>query len=162
MDWGDITDNIPIIATIVGLILLQIFLRRRRGPETGQRYIVESLMSEIRVNLRLAEVLAEGEPIKRFITTNWKINRNKIDFLEQPVQSSLTDAFTIAEDYNQQVAASKKYRSTSYIASIDVQKLQTKLDSSKEGLEQWMLKTTGSKEPPPESPGMFDSLIGKR
>jgi hypothetical protein len=162
MDWGDITENIPIIAMIIGLILLQIFLRRRRGPQTGNQYIAESLMSEIRVNLRLAEVLAEGEPIKRFITTAWKINRNKIEFLEQQVQSALTDAFTIAEDYNQQVAASRKYRSTSYIASIDVQKLQAKLTSSKEGLEQWFLSTTGSKEPPTQSPGIFDGLIGRR
>jgi len=162
MDFGDITENIPIIAMIIGLIVLQFFLRRRRKPETGQRYIAESLMSEIRVNLRLAEVLSEGEQIKRFITTSWKINKNKIDFLEQPVQSALTDAFTIAEDFNQQVAASRKYKSTSYIASIDVQKLKAKLTNSKEGLEQWFLNTTGSKEPPPQSPGMFDSLLGGR
>ena len=162
MDFGDITENIPIIAMIVGLILLQIFLRRRRSPDQSNRYIVEGLMSEIRVNLRLAEVLSEGEQIKRFITTSWKINRNKLDFLEQQVHSALTDAFTIAEDFNQQVAASKKYKSNSYIASIDVEKLKTKLNSSKEGLEQWFLNTTGSKEPPPKSPGMFDSLIGGR
>ena len=162
MDFGDIGENLPFIALIIGLILLQFFLRRRRSPETTQERIAELLASEVRVNLRLAEVLAAGEPIKRFITTNWRINKNKVDFFEQALQVALTDAFTIAEDYNQQVNAAKKFKSAGYIASIDVEKLKDKLTKSKEGLEQWFLSKTGSKEPPPKTPGMFDSLLGGR
>ena len=162
MDFGDIGENLPIIGLIIGLILLQFFLRRRRSPVTTQQGIVESLMSEVRVNLRLAEVLSSGEQIKRFITTNWQISKNKIDFLDQSVQVNLTDAFMIADDFNLQVATSKKYKSTSYLASIDVEKLKDKLTKSKEGLEEWLVSKTGSKEPPPKTPGVFDSLLGGR
>ncbi len=162
MDFGDIGENIPVIATIIGLILLQLFLRRRRKPETTQQGIVENLLSEVRLNLRLAEVISSGQQIKRFMTTSWRINNNKLDFLEQSLQVTLTDAFTIAEDFNQQVAAAKKYKSTSYTASIDAIKLTEKLTKSREGLEEWLLAKTGTKEPATKTPGIFDDLIGKR
>lgn len=162
MDFGDISENIPIIALIIGLILLQFFLRRRRSPVTTQTQIVQNLLSEVRLNLRLAEILVSGEQIKRLLTTSWKINRNKIEFLEQSLQVNLTDAFTIAEDFNQQVAASKKYKSLSYIASIDAEKLKDKLTKSKEGLEEWLFSKTGTKEPIQKSPGIFDDLLGRR
>lgn len=162
MDFGNLGENLPIIGLIIGLILLQFFLRRRRSAATTQQDVVERLMSEIRLNLRLAEVLSSGEQIKRFITTNWQLNKNKIDFLAQPVQVNLTDAFMIADDFNLQVATSKKYKSASYIASIDVPKLKDKLTKSQEGLEAWLVSTTGSKEPPPKTPGAFDSLLGGR
>jgi len=161
MDFGDIGENIPIIALIIGLILLQFFLRRRRSPATTQTQVVQTLLSEVRLNLRLAEVMISGEQIKRLITTNWKINRNKIEFLDQSLQGNLTDAFMIAEDFNQQVATSRKYKSTSYIANIDALKLKNKLTKIKEGLEQWLLSKTGTREPV-EKTGMFDDLIGRR
>lgn len=162
MDFGSIEENLPLIALVIALILLQFFLRRRRSPETSQLRIAEVLASEVRVNLRLAEVLADGEQIKRFITTSWTMHKNKVDFFEQALQVNLTDAFTIAEDYNQQVNAAKKFKSVGYIASIDVEKLRDKLTKCKEGIEQWFLAKTGSKEPPPKTPGMFDYLLGGR
>jgi hypothetical protein len=160
MDFGDLSDNLPIIGTVIALILLQFFLRRRHNPQSSQAQIVQNLLSEVRVNLRLVDVLIDGEQIKRFIVTQWTINKNKLDFLDQSLQSALTDAFTIAEDYNQQVASYKKFRTALYIASINAGKMKEKLTQSKTEMEKWLIAKTGTKDPAGKS-GYFDDLIGK-
>ncbi len=162
MDWGNIQENLPIIIAAIVLLLLQFVIRRRRSPESKQIEIIQNLMSEININLRLAEVLISGEQIKRLLATSWRINKNKLEFLDTAVQANLNDAFMIVEDFNQQVTASKKYGSITYIASINADRLKEKLTKSKEGLEQWLLAKTGTKEPTQKPPGMFDFLIGKR
>ncbi len=161
MDFRD-PGNILFIAIIVGLLLLQFFLRRRRSPQATQQQIVQNLLPEVRFNLRLAEVLTLDWQAKKFMTTNWKINKNKLDFLDQSLQATLTDAYTIAEDFNQQLGIAKKYKSSGYLANIDLAKLKEKLTKSREGLEAWLLSKTGTKEPPPKYPSITDFLFGSR
>jgi hypothetical protein len=161
MDFGDIGENIPIIAIIIGLILLQFFLRRRRAPATTQQGIVQNLLAEVRLDLKLTEVFNFSQQARKFMTTSWQLHKSKLDFLDQSLQSTLSDAFTMAEDFNQQIAAAKKYKSTSYLASIDVDKLKDKLTKSREGLEEWLLSKVETKEPSPKYPGIFDDWTGK-
>ncbi len=162
MDFGDIGENLPIIVMVIALILLQFFLRRRRKPEGTQREIVQSLLSEVRMNLSLIEAFRFRSQVKKFEAASWQRNKTKLDFLDQPLQGALSDAFMIVEDFNQQVEAAKKYKSASYMVNIDADKLTKPLTKSKEGLEEWLLAETGTKEPPPQYPGMFDSLFGSR
>jgi len=154
--------NILIIAVIIGLLLLQFFLRRRRSPATTQQQIVQDLLPEVRFNLRLAEVLTLSYQAKKFIITSWQIYQNKLDFLDQPLQATLKDAYTIAEDFNQQLSIAKKHKSSGYMASIDLAKLKEKLTKSREGLEAWLLAKTGTKEPTQKPPSMFDIFFGGR
>ncbi len=161
MDFGNIGENIPFVLMIVGLILLQFFLRRRRSSETNPQEIAQSLLSEVKLNLRLAEVFTFHWQAKKFLTTNWQINKNKLDFLDQSLQGTLSDAFTIAEDFNQQIAAAKKYKSASYMASVDVGKLKGTLTKSEQGLEQWLQAKGGATEPPVKVPGVFDDWLGR-
>ena len=81
MDFGDIGSSWPLIVAVVVLLLLQIILRRRRGPETNNVGIVQNLISEMRLNLRLAEVFNHGKPGKKFLNTGWKLYGSKLDFL---------------------------------------------------------------------------------
>ncbi len=162
MNFENIGDNIWIIIIVIALLVLQFVIRRRRSPEATQIEIVQNLVSEVSIDLRLAEILISGEQVKRLLTTAWQLNKNKLDFLDTALQSDLNDAYMIAEDFNQQVAASKKYKSITYIASINAERLKEKLTKSKEGLEQWLLAKTGTKEPTQKPPGMFDMLIGRR
>ena len=161
MDFGDIGGNIPIIVTIIGLIVLQFFLRRKRTLETTPREIAQSLLSEVRLNLRLTEVFTFSYRTSKFMTTSWQINKNKLDFLNQSLQVALSDAFTMAEDFNQQIAAAKKYKSTSYMASVGVDKLKDKLTKSREGLEEWLQAKVGTIEPSVKIPGVFDGWLGR-
>lgn len=162
MDFGDIWGNLPFILGAIALIIIQYFLRRRRGPGASQLEIVQNLLAEVRLDLRLAEVFDFSSRAKRFMTTTWQLHKNKLDFLEQPLQKSVSEAFLMAEDFNQQIDSAKKYKSTSYIASINIDKLKGLLAACQQGLEQWLLLKVGTKNPPEKVPGMFDDLLGKR
>ena len=161
MDFGDIGENIPVIAMVIGLILLQFFLRRRRPQEVTHQGIAQNLLAEVRLNHRIAEAYTLGGKTRKFMTTSWQRYKNKLDFLDQSLQVTLSDAFTMAEDFNQQIAAAKKYKSTSYMASVNVDKLKGPLTKSEEGLGQWLQSKGGTTEPPLTIPGMFDDLLGK-
>ena len=129
--------------------------------ETRPQEVTEGLLSEVRLNLRLAEIFTFSHRARKFMTTTWQINKNKLDFLDQSLQITLSDAFTMAEDFNQQISAAKKYKSTSYLASIDVDKLKDKLTKSQEGLEEWLQAKVGTTEPSVKIPGVFDDWLGK-
>ena len=162
MDFKDIGANLPFIIGAIALVAIQYFLRKRRGPEANQQEIVQNLLAEVRLDLRLAEVFSFQYQAKRFMTTTWQLNKNKLDFLGKALEASMSNAFTMAEDYNQQIAAAKKYKSTSYIASVNMDKLKGLLAVCQEGLEQWLVLKVGSKDPPLRTPGVFDDLLGKR
>jgi len=161
MDFGDIGENIPIIALAIGLILLQFFLRRRRPPVATHQGIAQNLLAEVKLNHRMAEAFALGQQARKFMTTSWQRHKNKLDFLDQSLQVTLSDAFMMAEDFNQQMAAAKKYKSTSYLAGIDVDKLKGTLTKSWEGLEEWLSSKGETKESPAKAPGIFDAWLGR-
>jgi hypothetical protein len=162
MDFGDIGANIPTILTVVGLILLQFFLRRRRKPEVTHREIAQGLLTEVRLDQALAESFHLRRKPKKFEVVSWQLNKTKLDFLDQPLQVALSDAFTTIEDFNRQIDAAKKHKSASYMINVDVGKIKGPLSKSKQGLEEWLQLTTGTNEPPPKYPGMLDGLFGGR
>ena len=161
MDWGDIGGNIPVIVTVIGLIVLQFFLRRRRPPETSPREIAQNLLAEVMHDLKTAEAFTFHWQTRKFVVASWQRNKNKLDFLEQSLQISISDAFIMAQDFNQQIAAAKKHKSASYMASVNMDKLKGLLTKSEQGLEQWLTSETGTTEPPPKTPGIFDDWVGR-
>ena len=161
MDFGNIGSNIPAIVLAIALILLQLFLKRRRKPETTQQEIVRSLLSEVKLNQALAESYHLRQKPKKFEIVSWQRNKNKLDFLDKAVQVALTDAFTTAEDFNGQIEAAKKYKSASYMVNVNVGKIIEPLTKSRQGLEQWLLSKTGTKESSSKYPGIFDDWFGK-
>ena len=162
MDFDKIGENIPLIFTVIGLIFLQFFLRRGRKPAVRNQEVAEDLLLEVKINQALVETFPLRQKPKRFRATSWQMNKNKLDFLRQSLQIALSDAFTMIEDYNQQMEALKKYKSASDVVQINVGKLEEPLAKSKEGLEEWLMITTGKREPSPKYPGIFDDWFGGR
>ncbi len=162
MDFGAIGGNVPLIVAIIGLILLQFFLRRGRKPEIRHQEIVQSLLTEVRLNQALAGTFHLRQKPKKFEVVSWHMNKTKLDFLAQSLQGALSDAFGMAEDFNHQLEAVKKYKSASYLVNVNVDKLKDPLAKSRQGLEQWLLSKTGRKELAPGYPGIFDDWFGKR
>jgi len=160
MDFGDIGANVPLIVGVIILILAQFFLRRRRKPATTHKEIAQSLLSEVKLNQALVESFHLRQKPKKFETVSWRMNKTKLDFLDQALQVVLSDAFMIAEDFNQQIEAAKKYKSASYMVNVDTGKLKGPFTKSQQGLEQWLLSTAETKESPPKSPGLFDDFLG--
>lgn len=161
MDFGNLSEIMPVILVIIGLIALQFFLRRKDKSPSSHQHIVHAILSDIRINLRLVEILMEGEQIKRFAINGWKTNSNNIEFLSQNLQSALTDLFNIAQDYNEQVAPTKQFKTSNYVASIDTVKLKDLLQKCKSALEDWLMNNVGTTDPGGKS-GIFDILIGRR
>ena len=162
MDFVAFSDNIFPILIVVGLIVLQIFLGRRRRGARSQQQIVQSLLLEIRVNQALAETFMQREKPRKFDINGWRLYKNKIDFLSQSLQTDLSNVYMIMEDYNIQIESAKKFKSTSYMVSVDVNRLHEPLKKCREELEQWLQLSTGSREPQTEYRGMMDNLFGGR
>ncbi|UCD08605.1 MAG: hypothetical protein JSU79_09630 [Dehalococcoidales bacterium] len=161
MDFSNIAEVMPVILVILGLVAIQLFLRRKGGTKSSHQHTVHAILSDVRVNLRLIEILMEGEQIKRFAFNGWNLHRNNIEFLSQNLQSALTDAFGIAQDYNEQVATTKHFMTSNYEADIDTVKLKDLLQRSKKALEDWLMNNVGTTDPGGKT-GMFDSLLGRR
>lgn len=127
-----------ILIPLIILIVFTFFFRRRRGAEKTETDIAGSLFYDVNTNLKLVENFSYQGRRSKFKTDSWKRNSEKIDFLDASLRGDLADAFTLAETFNQEIEAAKKYKSTTYLTTIDVDKLKSPLTKSKEGLEGWL------------------------
>jgi hypothetical protein len=153
-------EYLPVIGVAIVLIAIQYFMRRRTGSVSSHEQVVQRLLSDIRINLRLVDVLVNGEQIKRFSVNGWRMCKNNIDFLKQPLQSALKEACEMAEDYTQQVESAKKSGSVNNVATINTEKMKEKLKVSKAGLEDWLMEKTGTTDPGGKG-GILSSLFGR-
>jgi hypothetical protein len=164
MDFGNAGDFLPVIISIVVILLLQFFLRRRRSPNADNISIIQGILSEARLNLRLIDIFSYSKIGRKFMTTSWKLYGNKLSFLGSQLETTISDAFMRAEECNQQIASAKKYKSTSYLSSIDIGKMKEVFTDTVEGLEEWLSMQSESEieRATDKTPGMFDDFIGRR
>ena len=138
MDFGE-GGTLYYLIPIIVLIALSFFLRQRRGG--GERTPVDiagSLLFEMRENQRTLNTLGPQSRPKKLKTGSWNRNQAKLDFLGESLQNKMSEAYHLIEDYNVQVAAAKDFKSTSYLAVINVDRLKRSLASSSQGLEDWV------------------------
>jgi len=138
MDFFGEGNQWAIIIPIIILIVLSVVMRRRRPGEKTEQEIVGSLFMDVNENLRLMERFSyRGRP-KRFRADSWKRNSEKVGFLPQALRDTMSQAFTLVEDFNHQIDTAKKQRATIYLTGVDAHKLEAPLTKSKEGLEEWI------------------------
>ena len=137
------------------------FMWRRMRPASSNAQVVHSLLSDIRVNQRLLEVMIQGEKVKRFSTTSWKMYRENIFFLNRSVRVAINEVGEIAEAYNKEIKSIKKLETSDYIPNIDMLKMLEQLRRSKSGLEDWLMSTVGTIDPAGGKIGFFDGLLGR-
>lgn len=159
MDFN-IVEYLPVIGVAIVLIAIQYFMRRKNGSVSSQNQIVQRLLSDTRINLRLVEVMINGEQIKKFCLTGWNMDKNNIDFLKLSLQGAIVEANKIAEDYNKQIESKKKQGAIDYNADIDTLKMKEKLKASKAGLEDWLMEKTGTTDPGGKG-GFLSGLFGR-
>lgn len=157
MDLG----AIPVLITL-GIVMLLFYILRRRGGSVRQRpEVVQGLVFEVRLNQALVDTFHLREKPKRFESTNWQIHKDKLDFLEESLQNTLSGVFEMVEYFNQQIKTAKKAKAFDRL-SLDVSKLKEPLAESKKGLEDWLEENTGHRELPPKYPSLLGSLFGER
>ena len=89
------------------------------------------------------------------MTAGWQMYNGKLDFLSQSLTGSLTDAYLLIEDYNNQIAAAKKSKSASYLAALDMSRLKEKLEKAQQGLDSWSSANSEAEKAEPKTPGLF-------
>lgn len=154
MDLGEMGENLLLLLMLVIFFVGGIFLfRKRKGGGTSLEMVV-ALLSEVSYNRKLMEDFHFHWNIKKFKVDSWNRDKSKLDFLDQPLQAALSDAFNLIEDFNQRIDAAKKNRTSSYLAGIDIEKLRTPLDKSWQGLQEWLKENLEKAGLPPRR-GLF-------
>ena len=146
-DWSEIGKAVSYLVPVIMLILFNVLFRKQRDQQRRVA-VVKSLLSEIEFNTKLANSLSLRSQIKKFKTATWNRNKDKMDYIDQSLCSTLADAHEIADGFNRAIDAARKYKSTSYLISIDASRLTGPLAKSKQGLEQWIELNKGKKKTP--------------
>jgi len=154
MGFGDGWQNLALIAVVIIILIASIFLKKRKG-ESAPMLIAMGLLRDVDKNQKLMEAFLFHWKAKKFKTETWKNNNAKLDFLDEELQIALSDAFRIAEDFNLQIEAAKKHKSSSYLAAIQVDRLREPLAESRQGLEEWIQENWGKTELYPKRRGFF-------
>lgn len=144
-DWGEIGKVLSYLIPVMMFILFNVLFRKQKEQQR-QLTVVKSLLSEINYNQKLMESLSLRSQTKRFKTATWKRNKNKMDYIDQSLYSTLANAYETADGFNREIDAAKKYKSTSYLVGINANTIREPLAKSKQGLEEWIELNKGKKK----------------
>jgi len=144
-DWKEIGQVFSYLVPVVAFIVINIFFRKRQ-EQKRQQQVIRSLISEIDYNQKLMETFLFKWQAKKFKTGTWKRNRDKMDYIDHGLRNTLAGACDIAEEFNSEIEAAKKHKSSSYLAGIQVNRLKEPLARSKQGLEEWLELNKRQKE----------------
>jgi len=138
IDWGDIGKFVGYFTPVIFFLVFNV-LAKKQQEQKRRVTVVKSLTSEIDYNQKLAESFSTMLQIKKFKTTTWDRNKNKVTYLEdERLYSTLADAYEITTEFNHEIDTAKKYKSTSYLVGIKVERLREPLERSRQGLQDWL------------------------
>jgi uncharacterized membrane-anchored protein YhcB (DUF1043 family) len=146
-DWSEIAKVLSYLIPIIIFILFNVVFKKQREKQR-QLGVVKSLLSETEYNSNLVDSFSMRSQMKNFKTATWKRNRDKMDYIDQSLYSTLADAYEIADGFNREIDAAKKHKSASYIAGINVSRLTKPLAKSKQGLKEWLELNKSKKKSP--------------
>ena len=154
MDFGDSWQNIGLIALVIIFFIFSLFFRKRKGSDAPM-IIAMTLLRDVDKNQKLVQAFHFNWKTKKFKTKNWKLYSNKLGFLSEELGKYLSATFMMAEDFNERIEEAKRHKSSSYLATIQVDRLSVPLAKSREGLEQWVEENWGNQELYPKRRGLF-------
>ncbi len=162
MNWGALADNLLFVLLLLGVGFLIFFFRLGRHPERTRAEIARNLRTEVILNQAMAEFFKRVRKPRMFEVACWQMNKTRLGFLPKSLQGSLSETFTLAEEYNRQIRAARKQKSAGPLAKVDTDKLKEPLEKARKGLEEWLQINVGTIEQPLKYPSFFDSLFGGR
>jgi hypothetical protein len=146
-DWEDIGKILAYLVPVAVFVIFNIFLRKQQ--EQKRRVgVVKSLIAEIDQNQKLMEAFLLHWQFKKFKTSHWNRNKNKLDYIDRSLHAKLASTYEIAEDFNKEIEMAKKQKSVSYLAGVRVDRLRDPLAESRQGLEEWHALNKDRKKPP--------------
>lgn len=148
-DWGEIGKILSYLIPVAVFIVFNIFFRKQQ-EQKRRLAVVKSLIAEIDHNQKLMEAFLLRWQYKKFKTGNWKKNKDKMDYIDQGLRTTLAGAYEIAEGFNGEIEVAKQQKSVSYLAAIRVDRLRDPLAKGRQGLEEWYELNKDRKKPPEE------------
>lgn len=155
MDLGDGWQNIALLILVAVFFVASIFIRRRKGS-SAPMVIAMSLMRDVDKNQKLVQSFHFDWRTKKFKVDNWRKYCDKLNFLEDnELVDLLSSVFIMADGFNEKIVDAKRHKSSSYLATIQVDKLSVPLAKSREKLEQWIQDNWSNPEMFPKRRGLM-------
>jgi hypothetical protein len=126
-----------VLIIIIVLLVLWTFSRRRK-PRSSKLDTAIAVLSDINYNLKILEIrTADKTSKKNFKVMNWRFYRDRVEFLQPEVVTTINESFTIAEEFKNKIDIAKKNNT---LESLDIQleRLKEPLTQGKKGLVAWL------------------------
>ena len=144
-EWDEIGKIFGYMLPVIFFVVFNVLFRKQQ-EQKKRVTVVKSLLSEIDYNQKLAESFSTGLQIKKFKTATWDRNKDKLNYMDdEGLYSALVDSYEIAREFNREIDMAKNYKSTSYLASIKLDRLREPLARSKQGLQEWLERNRNKK-----------------
>jgi hypothetical protein len=158
--WNNTLQLLPFIALIFGLFWAYHYLSRRtRRPDKSRPDLVRNLLTDVRINRAQAQLFNVQKKPKKFYMYYWNRSKKELDFLGQSGKDTLTEAYTMAEEFNRQMDEATKQQPGT-VPTLDAAKLRELFIKSEHDLENWLKEKTGSIDGHKKYPGIFDGWLG--
>ena len=106
-DWSELGKVGSYLIPLIMFFLFNVLFRKQREQQR-QVSVVKSLLSEVDYNRELVESLLLRSQDKKFKTTTWKTNKDKMDSIDKSLYSILSNAYEIAEEFNREIVGSNR------------------------------------------------------
>ena len=137
-DWSEIGSVLGYLIPVILFLIFNVFFKKQQ-EQKRRVTVVKGFISEIDYNQKLAESFSTKLEMKKFKTATWDRNKNKINYVNnEGLYSTLAHAYEITDEFNREIDTAKKYKTTSYLVSIKVEKLRKPLERSRQGLQNWL------------------------
>ncbi len=154
MNGGNISETLIFVIVIVLFMLVSIFLRRRSTEKTELGKVV-TLLAEINHNQKSLDAFSYNLRVEKLKMGSWTRSKDKLEFLDDKLRSTLANTFGMAEDFNQRIDAARKHKSSSYLAGIESDKVKDAMTRSQQELGEWFAENRDKEEMSPKKRGFF-------
>jgi hypothetical protein len=123
---------------LIAALLVWNFTRRRKSGGMNLD-IAMGILANVEDCLKTIEIrLADPLSNKKFQNASWKAFGKKTGFLNSDLQSTLTEAFGLVEDFNHKINTARKNKMMSTLQDLPVETLKVPMLKAKEGLAAWV------------------------
>ena len=137
-DWGEIGRIFGYLVPVIFFLVFNVLFKKQQ-EQKRQVTVVKSLLSEIDYNQKLVQSLSLKWETKKFKTATWDKNKGRLVYLESSeLYNNLVDTYEIIGGFNREIEMAKKFKSTSYLVNISVDKLSKPFEKIRQGLENWL------------------------
>jgi hypothetical protein len=149
-----LTSNILIGLALLLLLGLSIGLQIFRTRRSLLGHVV-AILGNIKHNIKLCENFSYHYGIGKLKADAWEKYREKVDFLPQELLNNLSKVFDLVMEINVNIDAAMRYKTDSYMAAIEIDKLKGTLVSCHEQLQEWVYANMNNPDYLPKKRSLF-------